>query len=158
MESLNNPVAAGASRFWAICRVANPHHVPAARPEPRLPIYAGLFKAFHTSRHPCVIRTQDSLYAFQVKETTVSEHSSYHLAEHVKSGYEGMLIALPSQYWPSAQDSSLRELARRILPRQVATSKRGPKIDKPKGYVDGATARAHVSTARVLAQARGQRP
>jgi len=75
------------------------------------------------------------------------------------------LIALPSQYGPSAQDSSPRELAqrllrlaRRILPRQVATSKRGPKIDKPKGYVDGATARAYVSTARVLAEARGQRP
>ena len=93
------------------------------------------------------------------------EVSSYHLAEHIKSGYEGMLIALPSEYWPSAQDSSPRELAqrllrlaRRILPRQVATSKRGPKIDKPKGYVDRATARAHVSTARVLAEARGQRP
>ena len=93
------------------------------------------------------------------------EVSSYHLAEHIKSGYEGMLIALPSEYWPSAQDNSPRELAQRLLrlarrisPRQVATSKRGPKIDKPKGYVDGATARAHVSTARVLAQARGQRP
>lgn len=39
-------------------------------------------------------------------------------------------------------------------PKQVATSKRGPKIDKPKGYVDGSVARSHVSTARVLKKAR----
>jgi IS4 transposase len=95
------------------------------------------------------------------KEKPQLEISSYHLAEHVKSGYEGLLIALPREYWPSAQDHSPRQLAQRLLrlarrisPRQVATSKRGPKIDKPKGYVDGATARAHVSTARVLAEAR----
>jgi hypothetical protein len=93
------------------------------------------------------------------------EVSSYYLAEHIKSGYEGILIALPSEYWPSAQDSLPRELAQRLLrlarrisPRQVATSKRAPKIDKPKGYVDGATARSHVSMARVLAEAQGQRP
>ena len=93
------------------------------------------------------------------------EVSTYHLAEHVKSGYEGMLIALPAEYWPSAAEQSpqalaerLLRLARRILPKQVATSKRGPKVDKPKGYVDGSIARAHVSTARVLQQARGARP
>jgi len=93
------------------------------------------------------------------------EVSSYHLAEHIKSGYEGMLIALPAEYWPSTQADSPQALAQRLLrlacrisPRQVATSKRGPKIDKPKGYVDGATARAHVSTARVLAKARAARP
>lgn len=93
------------------------------------------------------------------------EVSSYHLAQHIKSGYEGMLIALPSEHWPSAQDESPRELAHRLLrlarripPRQVASSKRGPKLDKPKGYVDGPIARAHVSTARVLAKARAARP
>lgn len=93
------------------------------------------------------------------------EVSSYHLAEHVKSGYEGMLIALPSEYWPSARDNSPQELAHRLLrlahrisPQQVATSKRGPKTIKPRGYVDGATARAHVSTARVLAKHRAIRP
>jgi IS4 transposase len=93
------------------------------------------------------------------------EVSSYHLAQHVKTGYEGLLIALPSEHWPSIKDDlpqtlaqRLLRLARRVLPRQVATSKRGPKIDKPKGYVDGATARSHVSTARVLAKARANRP
>jgi len=48
----------------------------------------------------------------------------------------------------------LLQLARNIDPRQVATSKRGPKVAAPKEYVDGAVAPAHVSTARVLAQAR----
>lgn len=93
------------------------------------------------------------------------EVSPYHLAQHIKSGYEGMLIALPSEHWPSALDDSpeqlaqrLLRLARRISPRQVATSKRKPQLVKAKGYVDGATARAHVSTARVLAKARAARP
>ncbi|WP_197388897.1 IS4-like element ISRso13 family transposase [Ralstonia pseudosolanacearum] len=93
------------------------------------------------------------------------EVSSYHLAEHIKSGYEGMLIALPAEHWPSAAEASaqslaqrLLHLARRISPTQVATSKRGPKIDKPKGYVDGRIARAHVCTARVLKKARAERP
>lgn len=93
------------------------------------------------------------------------EVSTYHLAEHVKSGYEGMLIAVPAEHWPSAAGhtaqslaETLLRLARRILPRQVATSKRGPKIDKPKGYVDGSIARSHVSTARMLRQAGARRP
>lgn len=93
------------------------------------------------------------------------EVSTYHLAEHVKSGYEGMLIAVPAEHWPSAAGQTaqslaerLLRLARRILPKQVATSKRGSKIDKPKDYVDGSIARAHVSTARVLKQARAGRP
>lgn len=92
------------------------------------------------------------------------EVSTYHLAEHVKSGYEGMLIALPAEHWPRAAEQNpqalaerLLHLARRILPKQVATSKRGPKVDKPKGYVDGSIARSHVSTARVLQQARAAR-
>jgi hypothetical protein len=93
------------------------------------------------------------------------EVSTYHLAEHVKSGYEGMLIAVPAEHWPDATGQTaqslaerLLRLARRILPKQVATSKRGPKLDKPKGYVDASIARSHVSTARVLKQARAGRP
>ncbi len=92
------------------------------------------------------------------------EVSTYHLALQVRSGYEGMLIALPPEQWPSydGDPTSLADrllhLARNIDPRQVATSKRGPKITKPKGYVDGALARAHVSTARVLARAREATP
>ncbi|MFC4487913.1 IS4 family transposase, partial [Tepidiphilus baoligensis] len=47
---------------------------------------------------------------------------------------------------------------RHILPKQAATSKRGPKIGKPTGYVEGSIAHAHVSTARVLQQAQAARP
>ena len=101
---------------------------------------------------------------------TLTEHpqlevSTYHLAQYVKSGYEGMLIAVPAEHWPSAAGQTVQSLAerllrlaRRILPRQVATSKRGPKIDKPKGYVHASIARSHDPTARVLKQARTGRP
>ena len=91
--------------------------------------------------------------------------STYYLALDIRSGYEGMLIALPAKTWepwssaaPSMIAQRLLELARRVEPRRVSTHKRGPKNNKPKSYVDGATARAHVSTARVLRQAREQRP
>ena len=90
--------------------------------------------------------------------------SVYHLALQIRCGYEGMLIALPPEQWPSydgaptALADRLLQLARNIDPRQVAISKRGPKAAMPKGYVDGAVARAHVSTARVLATARAATP
>ena len=99
------------------------------------------------------------------EESPQLDVSTYHLAEHVKSGYEGMLTALPAEHWPRATEQTaqalaerLLRLARRILPRQVATSKRSPKIAKPKGYVDGSIARSHVSTARLLMQARVATP
>ena len=94
-------------------------------------------------------------------QTPELEASTYHLSVQVKSGYEGMLIAVPSEHWPSAasQDpqtlaQTLLRLAQRILPRQVATSKRGPKTIQPKGYVGARVASAHVSTARLIKQAR----
>jgi IS4 transposase len=98
------------------------------------------------------------------KQEPPPEVSTYHLALHIRSGYEGMLIALPPEQWrsydgdPTALADRLLQLARNVDPRQVATSKRGPKVAKPKGYVDAATARAHVATARVLAQARAATP
>ena len=75
-----------------------------------------------------------------------------------------MLIALPPEQWrsydgnPTALAERLLRLARTIDPGQVTTSKRGPKVAKPKRYIDGAIARVQVSTARVLAQARTARP
>lgn len=86
------------------------------------------------------------------------EVSTFHLAQQIKSGYEGLSIAVPPDHWSSISEENdprgflqrLLCLARRIRPKQVATSKRGPKIDKAKGYVDGKTARSHVSTDRVL--------
>ena len=89
------------------------------------------------------------------------EVSMFHLALTIKRGYEGMLIAVPPEHWtfwqqadPGAVAERLVQLARRIDPKQLATSKRKPKRAQLKGYVDGKTARAHVATARVLAQAR----
>jgi hypothetical protein len=92
------------------------------------------------------------------------EVSTYHLALHIRGGYEGMLIALPPEQWhsydgdPTGLADRLLQLARNINPRQVATSKRRPKAAKHKGYVDGATARAQIATARLLAQARAATP
>lgn len=90
--------------------------------------------------------------------------SAYHLALRIRSGYEGMLIALPAERWPSgdagpaAVAAHLTRLARNIVPRQVAASPRGPKRAAKKGYVAAAVARAQVATARVLAQAKANRP
>ncbi|GAB3374229.1 hypothetical protein [Azotobacter armeniacus] len=79
---------------------------------------------------------------------------------------EGLLIALPADQWPTRDDDSASglarrqlELAQRIVPKQVvATSKRGPKADKPREWIDGATARTHASTARVIKAAKSKRP
>jgi len=87
--------------------------------------------------------------------------STYHLAVQIRGSYEGLLIAMPPESWPlwlGADPGHLAErllhLARNINPRQVAASKRKPKLIKPRDYVDGRTARAHAATARVLAQAK----
>ena len=93
------------------------------------------------------------------------EVSCFHLAQRVRSGYEGLIIAVPPECWPSWHQADpvrlaerLLRLARNIDPRQVAISKRKSKPKTPKGYVDGKTARAHVATARVLAQAKAGTP
>ncbi len=91
--------------------------------------------------------------------------STYHLGVHVASDYQGMLIALTSEVWLPWCDASAADVAKCLLrlagnvrPSSVATAKRGPKRDKPGGYVAGAVARKQLSTARVLKQAAGARP
>ena len=86
--------------------------------------------------------------------------STYYISVDLRVEYEGMLIALPVQTWTSWSDADPRviadrllELGRRLDPRRLATHRRGPKIKKPKGYVDAAVASSHVSTARVLEMA-----
>jgi len=76
-----------------------------------------------------------------------------------------MLVALPAEHWPAWADDSastlaqrLLELARHIKPSQVATSKHGPKVKKTSEWVDGATARAHVSTDRLIKASKSKRP
>jgi len=89
------------------------------------------------------------------------EVSLFHLALTIQSSYEGMLIALPSEHWsvwrqanPSTVAERLMELAHRVNPKRVATSKRKLKPIQRKGYVDGKSARSHIATARALAQDR----
>ena len=89
------------------------------------------------------------------------EVSTFHLAHQIRSSYEGLLIAVPPEHWPPWHKADPHHLAERLLalarhidPRRVATSKRKPKAKTPKDYVDGKTARTHVATARVLAQAK----
>ena len=87
--------------------------------------------------------------------------SLFHLVVHIRSGFEGLLIALPPEHWPGPVEGGMAGLverllrvARRIDPKRVAAPKRGPKRKAPKGYVDGKTARPHVATARVMAKAK----
>ena len=91
--------------------------------------------------------------------------STYHLGVHVASDYQGMLIALPAEVWQPWAEAPAGDIAQYLLrlagsisPRSVATAKRGPKKEKPGGYVAGAVARKQLSTARVLKQAAGGRP
>ncbi|CAE6866326.1 IS4 family transposase ISRso13 [Paraburkholderia nemoris] len=90
------------------------------------------------------------------------EVSTYYLAVQIRSQYEGMLIALPPNEWSHWSDATpdviagkLLELAHCVDPAQVRTRRRGPKTRKPAPYVEGAVARAHHSTARLLKRAKG---
>lgn len=87
------------------------------------------------------------------------EASIFHLAVQVRSGYEGMLIAVPSENFPfettpQGLAARLLALARLIKPKQIAKSPRGPKVAKPKEWLEGQAARAHISTDRVLKAAK----
>lgn len=90
--------------------------------------------------------------------------STYHLAVDITSDYGTLLNLLPPKHAPRADDDIRRlaerllQLASRLSPRQLATSKRKPKSVQPKGYAPGCLARSHVSTARVLKQAAAERP
>jgi hypothetical protein len=83
------------------------------------------------------------------------EVSCFHLAQQVRGGYEGLLIALPPEHWPRWSEADpaglaqhLLRLARRINPRQVATSKRGSKAAKPRA---ASMVRPHAPTSQPLA-------
>ena len=90
--------------------------------------------------------------------------STYHLAVDITSDYGPMQRMLPPEYLPRADKDLPRRvehlllLAKRMSPRQLATSKRKPTSAQTKGYVDASIARLHVSTARVLKEASAKRP
>lgn len=88
--------------------------------------------------------------------------SIFHLAVHVRSGYEGMQIALPAENFPLEKTSQglaerLLALARLIKPKAVAKNPRGPKVAKPKAWLEGKAAQTHFSTARVLKAAKSDK-
>lgn len=98
------------------------------------------------------------------RETQVDgwEASTYHLAVQIRSGYEGMLIAIPDEQLLAVPAQELAQrllaLARNILPKQVAKNPRGPKVPKPKTWVKGTAVHAHISTDRVLKASQKKRP
>ncbi|MHC8349606.1 IS4 family transposase [Pseudomonas sp. RT4P38] len=91
------------------------------------------------------------------------EASIFHLTVQVRSGYEGLQIALPPEHLAIPIRSGglaqhLLALAKNIPPKSVAKSKRGPKVPKPKEWLEGKAVNAHVSTDRVLKAAKVKRP
>lgn len=85
--------------------------------------------------------------------------STYHLTVDIVSSYESMIMLLPSEHLPKADADPLRvlerllQLASRLSPKQLATSKRGPKKASAKaGRAGGPVITAHVSTARLIAE------
>ena len=93
------------------------------------------------------------------------EVSAYHLAESACSAYAGMMVALPEEVRRSERERTVQamverllSLARHVRPEQIRISRRGPKVKVEKSYVDSRSAQAHASTARVLRNARRERP
>ena len=93
------------------------------------------------------------------------EVSAYHLAESACSAYAGMMVALPEEVRRSERERTVQAMVERLLslaqhvrPEQIRISKRGPKVKVEKPYMDSRSAQAHASTARVLRNARRERP
>lgn len=90
--------------------------------------------------------------------------SLYYVANEIRTGYRGMMIAVPNEAWGHYQELSSKELSRVFLeiaaqvdPKTLRKHPRGPKKIVKKGYVPGHVARKHVATARVLASGRPAR-
>lgn len=101
----------------------------------------------------------------QLEQGGAIELSAFYLALEVRAAYEGMMIALPSSDWHPYDNLDACQLAQLLLqvathadPRRLRKHKRGPKMPKKSGYVSGAEARKHVSTARVLKELIAERP
>ncbi len=97
-----------------------------------------------------------ALRAVHGEETIENDVSSYYLAGHIGRTHEGMMIALPSEYWVGFQSLPLTELVEVLLQlahhvklSQFKKHRRGPKKPPPKR--DQFPKQPHVSTARLLA-------
>jgi IS4 transposase len=85
------------------------------------------------------------------------ELSSFYIAVEIRARYDGMMMAVEPGAWvaydamsPSRLANLLLQIAKYVRPKTLRKHPRGPKQSKKKGYVSGALARKHVSTARVL--------
>jgi len=92
------------------------------------------------------------------------EISGYYLAGEIAAAYHGMMIAVPSRVWtrefshlaPADLARILKDLATQIRPDRFRKNVRGPKKPRPK-RISGARDH-HISTARLLAQRKHQKP
>jgi IS4 transposase len=94
--------------------------------------------------------------AHDLRESGI-ELSPFYVATEVRAHYAGMMMAVAVAAWrqydamcPSKLSGVLRQIAQHVKPKTLRKHPRGPKLPKKKGYVAGADARRHVSTARVL--------
>lgn len=85
------------------------------------------------------------------------ELSPFYVAVEVRAHYAGMVMAVPTKAWRCYDAMCASELSKLLLqiaayakPKTLRKHPRGPKKTAKKGYVAGAVARRHVSTARVL--------
>jgi IS4 transposase len=85
------------------------------------------------------------------------ELSPFYVATEIRAHYAGMMMAVAVAAWvqydamgPSTLSAVLLQIAGHVKPRTLRKHPRGPKAPKKKGYVSGAEACRHVSTARVL--------
>jgi hypothetical protein len=87
--------------------------------------------------------------------------SLYYVVNAIKTTYEGMSIAVPDEAWapyrslsPEQSSQVLLEAAALVNIAKFRKHPRGPKKIVKKGYAPGHVARRHVSTARVLNDAK----
>lgn len=93
------------------------------------------------------------------------EVSSYYVAAQISEVHRGMMIALPAEQWtgfqqlgPESMGQSLLQMAAHVRLEPLRRHRRGPKKPRPKrAYLPASEAKAHVSTARLLAAAKAQR-
>jgi len=85
------------------------------------------------------------------------ELSPFYVAVEVRAYYAGMVMAVPTKAWRRYDAMCASKLSELLLliaayakPKTLRKHPRGPKKATKKGYVAGAVARRHVSTARVL--------
>lgn len=87
--------------------------------------------------------------------------SLYYVAHEIRTGYRGMMIAVPSEAWHLYQglsdtdlSSAFLDIAAHVAPKTLRKHPRGVKKVIKKGYAPGHVARSHVATARILASRR----